>query len=930
MRALRFTAAAGLFLFLAAGPAVSQPSVTRPRAQFGFDIGADYSLVNYTRLVAYWQKLDRESERISLSRIGTTAEGRPMIMAVVTSPANQRRIDRYRELSRRLALAEGLTETQARELAREAKAVVQIDGGLHATEILGSQQLIELVYQLASADDPETQRILENVILLAIPSNPDGLELVADWYMKEQDPAKRSLRLIPRLYQKYAGHDNNRDFYMVTQPETEAVSRVMYREWFPQVVYNCHQTGPAGTVLFCSPFRDPFNYVFDPLVPVGVELVGSAMHVRFVAEGKAGTTMRSGASYSTWWSGGLRSTSYFHNMIGILTEAIGSPTPLNIPFIPEAQLAKNDLPMPIAPQAWHMRQSVEYSITADRAILDLAARLRENFLMNAYRMGRNSIAKGSRDNWTVTPVELERVTAALEKDKVKPERRGEGYPPKYFELLRDPEARDPRGFILTRDQPDFGTATKFVNALIKSGVTVERAARPFEAAGRSYPEGSYVVRCAQAFRPHILSMFEPQHHPQDVAYPGGPPLAPYDSAGWTLAYQMGVVFDRLLDAFDGPFEKVQGLARVPPGRVDAGPEPAGFFLDHRANDAFIAVNRLLKSGQDVYWTREPWAAGGVDWPAGAIYVPAKPGARDVLEALAGPLGLGVRGTEAEPAVAALKLRPVRLGLWDTYGGSTGSGWARWVLEQFEFPYEPVYPPALDAGGLNSKYDALVFVGGAIPLRDRPRPEEGRPYAPPKPEDVPEAYRGQVGAVTVSKTVPEILRFLEDGGTVLAIGSSTSIGFHAGLPISDALVERSPDGSEARLPREKYYVPGSVLQARMDTTSPLAYGMAERTDFFFNNSPAFTIRPGALLSGVRPVAWFDGPAPLRSGWAWGQNFLDQAVAVFDAPVGRGRLFLFGPEILFRGQPHGTFKLLFNGIYYGTSIPAKLGAGGASDK
>ncbi len=183
---------------------------------------------------------------------------------------------------------------------------------------------------------------------------------------------------------------------------------------------------------------------------------------------------------------------------------------------------------------------------------------------------------------------------------------------------------------------------------------------------------------------------------------------------------------------------------------------------------------------------------------------------------------------------------------------------------------------------------------------------------------------------MSKTVPEILRFLEDGGTVLAIGSSTSIGFHAGLPISDALVERSPDGSEARLPREKYYVPGSVLQARMDTTSPLAYGMAERTDFFFNNSPAFTIRPGALLSGVRPVAWFDGPAPLRSGWAWGQNFLDQAVAVFDAPVGRGRLFLFGPEILFRGQPHGTFKLLFNGIYYGTSIPAKLGAGGASDK
>jgi Zinc carboxypeptidase len=930
MRAPKFIVTSSLIVALWAVPAASRESITSPREQFGFDIGADYALVNYTGLLAYWQKLDRESERIVVSRIGVTAEGRPMIVAVITSPANHRKIARYRMLSRRLALAEGLSETEALALAREARAVVQIDGGLHATEILGSQQLIELVYQMASRDDPETRRILDDVILLAIPSNPDGLELVADWYMREEEPARRSMRFLPRLYQKYAGHDNNRDFYMITQPETEAVSRVMYHEWFPQIVYNCHQTGPAGTVLFCSPFRDPFNYVFDPLVPLGVELVGAAMHTRFAAEGKAGATMRSGAPYSTWWSGGLRSTAYFHNMIGILTETIGSPTPINIPFVPETQLPKNDLPLPIAPQAWHMRQSVDYSITADRAILDLAARLREELLMNAFRMGRNAIDKGSRDSWTVTPADLERVTAALKKDDVKPEGRGQGYPPKYLEVLRDPAARDPRGYILTRDQPDFGTATKFVNALIKSGVTVHRAARAFEAAGRSYPEGSYAVRCAQAFRPHILAMFEPQHHPHDVPYPGGPPIAPYDSAGWTLAYQMGVTFDRLLDAFDGPFEKINGPARVPEGRVAAGANPAGFFLDHRVNDAFIAVNRLLKAGQDVYWTQEPLAAGGEEWPAGTVYVPADPAARDILQDAAGPLGLRVQGTDTTPSVAALKLRPVRLGLWDAYGGSGASGWARWVLEQFEFPYEVVFAQTLDAGSLGSKFDALIFVAGAVPLRDRETREERRPGGAPKPDDVPESYRSQLGAVTVAKTVPELRRFLEAGGTILAVGSSTSLGFHSGLSISDALVEKSPDGTEARLTREKYYVPGSILEARADTASPLAYGLAERTDFFFDNSPAFAIKPEGLLSGVRPVAWFDGPAPLRSGWAWGQSYLNQAVAVIDAPVGRGRLFLYGPDILFRGQSHGTFKLLFNGIYYGPALPVRLGPSGASDK
>ncbi|HCS49709.1 MAG TPA: peptidase [Candidatus Aminicenantes bacterium] len=909
-------------LFVAVPGALSQGRLTTPQEQFGFEIGADYMLVNYTRLLAYWQKLDAESDRLALQTIGTTAEGRTMVMAVVTSPANQKKLARYRDISRRLTLAEGLSDNLARALAAEGKPVVLIDGGLHATEILGSHQLVELVWQMVSRSDAETRRILDNVILLAVPSNPDGLELVADWYMREKEPAKRTMRGLPRLYQKYIGHDNNRDFYMVTQPETEAVSRVMYLEWFPQIVYNHHQTGPAGTVLFCSPFRDPFNYFFDPLVPTGVDLVGAAIHSRFVAEGKPGATMRSGAPYSTWWSGGLRSTSYFHNMIGILTETIGSPTPVDIPFIPDKQLPRNDLPYPVAPQKWHFRQSIDYSITADRAILNLASKMPEDFLLNIYRMGRNAIQRGSRDTWTVTPKGIRAAENAIQKENVKPDGYGRGFPLKFYDLLHSPAARDPRGFVIPSDQPDFATAAKFINALLKSGAAVLRAREAFEAGGKTYPQGSYVIKCDQAFRPHVLAMFEPQDHPHDVLFPGGPPVAPYDSAGWTLAYQMGIVFDRVLDGFAGPFEKIRSPARLPAGKVEGSPKAAGFLLDHRVNDSFIAVNRLLKQGEEVYWIKDSMAVDGRTYPPGAIFVPAGAETLAKMKMAAESLGLSVAGVEAIPGGEALRLRPVRIGLWDQYGGSMASGWARWLLEQYEFPFEVVFPPRLDAGNLRADYDVLVFVGGAIPLQDRPPQDEFQFFAPPSPEEVPEEYRGRLGSVTVAKTVPYLREFLENGGTILAIGSSTSLGFHTGLPISDPLVEQRPDGTKDRLPKEKYYIPGSVVQAKVDTNHPLAFGLSERTDFYFNNSPVFSLNPEAAAQGVRPVVWFDSAAPLRSGWAWGQNYLEKTVAVLEGTVGRGKLFLYGPEIIFRGQPHGTFKLLFNGIYCGAVENATL--------
>jgi hypothetical protein len=857
-------------------------AVTSPRQQFGVNIGDDYFLVNYTQLEQYWQTLDRESDRLQLVDIGRTEEGRHQWMAVITAPENFAQLGRYREISRQLSLARGLDDEQARVLAREGKAVVWIDGGLHADETLGAQQLIELVYELTSRSDPETRRILRDTIVLAVPANPDGQELVANWYMREKEPRRRSLDGLPRLYQKYVGHDNNRDFYMATQAETVNMNRVLYREWFPQIVYDHHQPGPAGTVMFAPPFHGPSNGLFDPLVTFGIDALGTAMHTRFAAENKPGVTSRSGSAYSTWWNGGLRTTAYFHNQIGLLTETIGDPSPVDIPFVPDRQRPSPDLPAPIKPQSWHFRQSIDYSMTANRAVLDYAARHREELLFDIYRMGKNGIERGRRDTWTL-PAGV---------------RSGRAH---------DPKLRDPRGYILPSDQPDFPTAVKFVDALLKDGIRVERAVSSFTVGTRTYPAGSFVVSTAQAFRPHVLDMFEPQDYPTDVRDGGALQEAPYDNTGWTLAFQMGVKFDRILEAFDGPFETVTSV-RPPPAPISGPSSPAGFVFSHALNDSFIALNRLLAAGQDVYWLRD-----------GAMWVRFTPSAMPIVERAASELGVEFTGAAAQGP--ALKLGPVRIGLWDQYGGSASSGWLRWILERFEFPFDRVYVEALDAGDLARRYDVLILPDDAIP-QSRPRRQDGTSI-----DDLPAEYRATAGTMSWERTVPQLKHFVEEGGTLVTIGRANEIAERIGVPVADAGVVKDAAG-ERPLRRDEFDIPGSIVRVNVDRTSPIAYGVESQADVLFDNGPLFRLvrcaggEPGCQSAHV--IARFDA-APLRSGFAVGQEYLAQTPAAIDVPLAKGHVVMFGPDITFRAQSHGTFKLLFNAIFADQAVPAAITVG-----
>ena len=950
--------------------------ITTPKAEWGHNIGDDYFLANYVQLVAYWKKLATQSDRIHIEDIGPTSMGRTQIMATVTSPANYKNLARYKDISRRLSLAEGLTDDQARALAKEGKAVVWIDGGLHATEVLGAQQLMEMVYQMVARTDEETMRFLNDVIILFTPANPDGLDLVADGYMKHGGSG------TPVAYNLYAGHDNNRDSYMNALKETTNISRIMYREWFPQIMYNHHQTGPSGSVMFAPPFRDPFNYNFHPGIAAATDLIGPIMQTRFIEEGKPGVVNTKGSSYSTWWNGGLRTAAYFHNQIGILTETIGNPTPISIPFNLRFSIPEKSWYWPIEPQRWHFRQSIEYSITANRAVLDFASRYREVNNFRIYAMGRDEIKWGSEDHWTNTPHKTERICAAFTASRgggaaAAPAagggrgagggggRGGGGGPCNsdafFTTALRAPEHRDPRAFIMSAGSPEFGNAVRFVNALIKSGVAVHQASAAFTVAGKQYPAGSLVVLTAQAFRPHVMDMFEPQDHPDDIPYPGAPPTRPYDNAGYTLAFQMGVEFDRLLDGLPAglPLTKLTGFAKAPAGAIRGAQAVAGYYFSHKSTDSFLALNRLLAAGEEVSWLFN----GPMGY--GTFYVTNKPTTRAAIQKVATDTGISFESTATAPTGTMSKLKKLRVGLVDRYGGNTSAGWTRLALENFEFPFEQVFPPMLDAGNLRAKYDVLLCIedcfqagggggrgGGAGAGGDVPPPAGGDPAAAgaggrgqggggrgggaaaggaaaqkdpadfrPAPTPWEEEYTRRRGSITPA-TLEKIREFIEQGGTIVAVGGAAQGAIaQYKVPLTNHLVKA--DGTAVS--GTEYYVPGSVLQVAVDPKNPLAHGYGDKADIFFDNSPVWKLSGAGAGPQPRVVAWFNSPEPLRSGWAWGQRFLDKGIEMVETNVGQGRLFLFGNDLMFRSQPHGSYKFLFNAMYLSVAPEIKAGAG-----
>jgi hypothetical protein len=540
----------GCVLLLALGVSAA---VTTPREHFGFSPGDDYKLAGYTQIIDYFQKLARQSDRIRMVEFGRTSFGKPMYAAFLSAPENLAKLDRYREISRLLALGKP-DAAEASRLAAEGKAIVWIDSGLHASEVAPAQHAPELAYRMVTGEGEEIRRIRANVILIQIPSiNPDGLDLVVDWYRRNLG-TPYEIAPMPWLYQKYAGHDNNRDWFMLNLPETRNVTRLLFQEWFPQIVYNQHQAPAFPARIFVPPYAEPLNPHIQAPVMEGINAIGAAIKERLARENKPGVLSYFG--FDAWWNGGLRSVPAFHNMHGILTETAGfqygTPRTYDPSEFPER--FGNGIPTkepsvfyqrPWMGGKWGVRDAIEYMLTADFAILDLAATRPSRLLEKAYELARNSIDSGLKAK--------------------------------------------PYAYVLAPEQWDGPAALDMLRRLSAAGIEVHRALAPFQTMGKTYPEGAYVLLMAQPFRAYLADLLEPQKYPELRAGVTGPAKRPYDVAGWTLSLQMNAIVDRIDEPFEAKLHPAEEIAL-----------PAG-SLDHRENASFLTTAELLERNQPVRW-----------------------------------------------------------------------------------------------------------------------------------------------------------------------------------------------------------------------------------------------------------------------------------------------------------------------------------------
>jgi Predicted carboxypeptidase len=857
----------------AAATAPVDPRVTSPKAFLGFTPGDDHKLANYKQSYAYFRKIAGQTKRMRLYEVGHSAFGEPILLAVISSEANLARLDRLKEIAR--TLAEGrVSEAEARALAKEGKPFVWIDGGMHATEVGCAQHTINLGYDMAAREDDEYRHLRENAVLLLIPSiNPDGQNLVADWFTKHfGTPAEGTP--LPVLYQKYSGHDNNRDWYMLNLPETRHITRLLYHEWYPQIVYNHHQSAPYPARIFVPPYAEPMNPNIPPMVMRGIHLVGAAMHSRFEAEGKSGVV--SEKTFSTWWNGGMRTTPYFHNVIGILTEtAHASPYPATYSVTEEQKEPTTWYPNPYPGGRWHFADTVAYMNTGSMAVLRLAADQGPEFLLNRWRMAREAIRKG--------------------------------------------ETESPYGFVVPLDtatQRDPNTAALFLERMRQGGLEVHFAQKPITVGRRTYPAGTAVILAAQANRPHLIDMVTPQKHPVRAQYPGGPPIPPYDVAGWTLTLQMGVTTIPLTtkpsDTLRAALRLATAEIRAPePGQVRPAPAGGAYLLPADRNASFTAVNRLLAQGVAVERWAETRSVDGVRWPAGTFVVPAAgDAAHRAVAAVAADLRLPVTVLAKSPAdAAAVRLRPARVATYDPYGGHMPQGWTQLVLETFEFPHRTVTNPDIRAGELNAHIDTLLLTSYPN-VRNRvirPRAAGSDGLGPgflggPAPKEMPGEVRARMEGIGEAGEA-NLRRFVEQGGTLCAMnGAVGPVVELFKLPLRDVTTGT------------KFYSPGSIFKANVDPTHPLGWGLPAEINIFFDEGAAWDSTlsfPSASDGGA--FALYPDENPLLSGWIVEDAVIRRKAAGAMFRVGKGRVVVYGFDVIFRGQPHMGFPLLFNALY-----------------
>lgn len=844
---------------VAATAPAAKKAVSSPYVVFGFRMGDDGQLATWEEIERYFAEVAERSDRVELLKYGKTTEGRTMIAAIVSSPENIARLEQIRQANLRLADPRTLTTDEADRLAADQRAIVVLGHSIHATEIGATQTANELLYRLATTNDPRWLNILRETVILVIPSlNPDGHALVTDWFAKTRNTPYVGAGM-PWLYQKYAGHDINRDVFMMQLAENRSFADLFYRTWHPHVFLTLHQMGPRGPRMFVPPNYDPIDPNSDPLVWRTAGLLGHAMAMALERENKSGVI--SNAMYDYYWPGYEDSAPIGHNTVCVLTEVasvrIANPieiaardlqgTPRGLPEYTQ----QINFPNPWMGGTWRLRDIVDYELAAMDGLLDGVARYRKEIVENFVTMGRRAVEQG--------------------------------------------RAGGPYAYIIPQEQFDPQAAQKLEQLLIDGAVEVHRAMEPFRVGDRDYPAGTDMVFMAQPFRAYAKTLLERQNYPVRRLAPGAPPERPYDVTGWTLPVQMNVGVQVIDKAFDVPVMTRLDRATLAPAQVWGERKPSYYLVEGKGNALAQAVNRLRAAGITPSWTLAPIEAQGYRYAPGAVVVPHNNRTRPLIEAFARDLGLRSVGLKGNAPTNVAPVGGARIALHKPWVENIDEGWTRLLLERYEFPFTNITDQQIRAGNLRAQFDVIV-----LPDAPAERIVDGHREGTMPPEFV-----GGIG----KNGIDALKAFVNDGGTLVCLDSACGLALQQfDLPVQD----------RARAADTKLFCPGSLLRLTLDPSHPLAFGMPQDTAAFFSFGSAYepktagTGMSAPASSTTAFVGRYGTGDPLLSGWLEGGEVLAGQGALVDVSYGKGKVVLIGFRAQHRAQSYATFRVLFNAL------------------
>ena len=844
---------------------------TSPEEFLGHKVGADRKLAAYNQIQAYFQKLDEESGKVKVLTIGKTTQGKPMIMAVLTSEKNMAELDKYRQITRKLRDARDLSPEDARELAKEGKVIVLISCNIHPYEIGSSQESMEFAHRLVTGKTPfDADKVLDEVIVLLIPSAaPDGQQMVTEWYRKSVGTPYEG-NPMPWIDAQCA-NGNNRDWVTFNLPETRVLSKVLFQDWLPQIHDDKHQMGPDGPRCFVPPFIDPADPNIHPLLYTGIALLGANMANDLQKSGYKGVEhARNWAS--AWWKGSYNGTAMVHHSIGIFSEMasvrVATPIYIDPTELDETLHTKSlQMPDPWPGGWWRLRDIVDYELINSLSLVKTAYLYKEDFLYNFYQMCKDSIEEGK-----------------------------EG---------------DPYAFIIPQKQSDYPTTLRMLDILMFGGAEIHRAREDFVADGKSYPEGSFVILMSQPYRPYVKGILEERKYPDILQYPGGIAVSLLDNASHTLPLQMGVSFSEIKNPFEAKLDKLES---IPYPTITPPPASSPYIvLDSRVNASYSVVFPLLEEKAEVYRTKDVIKGKGFKAAAGSFIIKNTPQVQKAIPGLLDKWHLTAYELEDITDIPKASLKNPRIGLFQSWSGTEDEAWTRVAFNDLEIPYISLHNEDFKASkgkkaDLKEKVDVIVFADE----KSRVIKSGAHRGSLRNAGTLPPEYQGGIG----DEGVAALKTFVEKGGIVVTINNSCNFILEEfEVPARNIL-----EG----VPWTEFFASKSLVNIQVDNKSPIGYGMPkEAAAMFAQSTQSNRASPGLAFSTspVLPVGWerkvvasYAEDDVLSRGWISGEDMIARKATVIDAKYKKGHCILIGFLCQHRAQTRGTYKFLLNALLY----------------